>query len=235
MARMPRIEVPGIPLHVTHRGVNRCAVFVDDVDRGTYLHLLDLQFRRLDVSLHAYVLMGDHVHLLVSASACGRVSEAVRNALQSYVRGFNLRHGRTGTLWEGRFRSCLVESDRYLLSVIRYIELNPVRAGLVDDPIEFRWSSVHAHLALRVDLRVTHHPVFVALGPDRHSRASNYRQWIMQSISTDELADIRRHVYQQRALGDPRFQAMLERTLNRHVRCRSGGRPAAGQPGLAIE
>ncbi|HET7842760.1 MAG TPA: transposase [Xanthomonadales bacterium] len=225
MPRLPRIEVPGIPLHVTHRGVNRCAVFVDDVDRGTYLHLLDRQFRKRAVSMHAYVLMGDHVHLLLSAPDVGIISRAMQNAVQCYVRGFNQRHGRTGTLWEGRFRSCLVQTDSYLLSVIRYIELNPVRAGLVADPSAFRWSSVHAHLGGRMDSCVTQHPVFVALGPDRRSRAEHYREWIMQTIGDIELADIRRHLHQQRALADPRFQSMLERTLDRHVRCRNGGRP----------
>lgn len=230
MPRIARLEVPGIPLHITHRGVNRCAVFVDDVDRGTYLHLLAEQLLAHGVAMHAYVLMGNHVHMLLSAQVEGAISCVMRNAVQAYSRGFNLRHGRTGTLWEGRFKSCLVDSDRYLLSVIRYIELNPVRAGMVADPVEFRWSSARAHLGRAIDVRLTEHAVFLALGPDRRTRGQRYGKWIMQTVSDEELLDIRRHVHKQRALGDPRFQAMLERTLNRAVTCRERGRPRRDPP-----
>ena len=230
MPRAARLEVPGIPLHVTHRGVNRCATFVDDTDRGTYLHLLSERFMSLDISMHAYVLMGNHVHLLLSSPAAGSISRALQTAVQAYVRWFNLRHARTGTLWEGRFKSCLVDSDRYLLSVIRYIELNPVRAGMVADPCEFRWSSARHHLGRGIDLRITDHPVFLALGESRRARGECYASWIMQPIGEEELLDIRRHVHKQRALGDPRFQAMLERTLNRPVACRNRGRPPRERP-----
>jgi putative transposase len=141
------------------------------------------------------------------------------------VRWFNLRHRRTGTLWECRFKSCLVDSDRYLLSVVRYIEFNPVRAGLVGDPAAWRWSSVRVHLGQRVDARVRPHPVFLAFGPDRRSRGEWYAGWLTATISDAELSEIRRHVVKQRALGGERFQAMIERTLNRPAACRNQGRP----------
>jgi putative transposase len=230
MPRSARLEVPGIPLHVTHRGVNRCAVFIDDTDRATYLQLLAQALVAQQVALHAYVLMGDHVHLLLSAETRRAISRVMRNAVQCYVRWFNVRHGRTGTLWECRFKSCLVADDRYLLSVIRYIELNPVRAALVADPAQFRWSSVHAHLALRSDWRVTQHAGFLALGATLKARAENYASWLMEPISESELADIRRHVEKQRAYGDSRFQAMVERTLNRSAVCRDRGRPRKNPP-----
>jgi len=225
MPRTARLEIPGIPMHVTHRGVNRAAVFIDDIDRSTYLHLLGEALLKHSVALHAYVLMGNHVHLLLSSALAGAVSRALRNATQCYVQWFNRRHGRTGTLWEGRFKSCLVDSDRYLLTVIRYIELNPVRAAIVATPIEHRWSSVHVHLGHRRDPRLTIHPVFLSLGLDPAARAGNYATWLTQAPSEDELLEIRRHSQQQRALGDPRFQAMVERTLNRPARFRLAGRP----------
>jgi putative transposase len=228
MPRSARLEVPGIPLHVTHRGVNRCAVFVDDTDRATYLRLLSEQSLAQQVALHAYVLMGNHVHLLLSSSATGTISRALRNAVQAYVRAFNTRHGRTGTLWEGRFKSCLVDTDRYLLSVIRYIELNPVRAGMVADPAEYPWSSARFHLGRRLDPRLSCHPLFLALGADRLARGNAYATWLMDPIGDEELRDIRRHVHKQRALGDQRFRAMLKRTLNRDVSCREPGRPHSG-------
>ena len=213
-------------MHITHRGVNRAAVFIDDVDRATYLHLLGEALPRNRVALHAYVLMGNHVHLLLSSLASGAISCALRNSIQCYVQWFNRRHGRTGTLWEGRYKSCLVDSDRHLLCVIRYIELNPVRAAMVAQPTDYRWSSVHAHLALRRDPKLSIHPVFLGLGDDPELRAANYRTWLMEPVGEAELIDIRRHVRQQRALGEPRFQAMVERTLNRPAACRRPGRPS---------
>jgi putative transposase len=125
MPRRARLELPCIPLHITHRGVNRCAVFIDDEDRHHYLRLLGLFAGRNGLAVHAYVLMSNHVHLLTSSSAPGAASEALRRATQCYVQMFNQRHRRTGTLWEGRFKSCLVATDRHALSVYRYIERNP--------------------------------------------------------------------------------------------------------------
>jgi putative transposase len=226
MPRVARLEVPGVPMHITHRGVNRAAVFIDDLDRRTYLELLSASLQRQGVGLHAYVLMGNHVHLLVSASVTGATSRAMRNATQCYVQWFNRSHQRTGTLWEGRFKSCLVDSERYVLTVIRYIELNPVRALMVAEPSDFSWSSVRFHLGLQREPRLTMHPTVEALACDRASRAEIYRRWLMQPLSEDELASIRRHTSQQRALGDPRFQSMIARTLNRSVVCRERGRPS---------
>src|SRR5688572_580551 len=151
MPRLARIDVPGLPLHVVQRGVNRVRTFEDDQDRWHYLDLLDRARLKHDVAVHAYVLMSNHVHLLLSASVEGAVSAAMHRIGSAYVRMFNRRHGRVGTLWQGRFKSCLVDHDRYLLAVYRYIELNPVRAGLVAHAEQYRWSSVHGNTGRRFD------------------------------------------------------------------------------------
>ncbi len=223
--RRPRLEIAGVPLHITQRGVNRAAVFVDDADRQHFLDLLGKGLARFDIALHAYVLMGNHVHLLASAPETGLISRAMRNLGQCYVQAFNRRHGRTGTLWESRFKSCLVASDRYLLTVYRYIELNPMRAALAVHPAAYRWSSVHANLALRDDPLVTPHPVFAALGARPATRAARYRAWLHEAISAEECDAIRAHLEQERAWGDKRFQAMVEKTLNRPAAVRPRGRP----------
>lgn len=140
---------------------------------------------------------------------------------------FNARHQRSGALWQGRFNSCLVDSDRYLLTVCRYIELNSVRAAMVERPEDCRWSSVHTHLGTARDPLITPHPLYVALGPTIEARALAYRHWIEGGVSPEELADVRRYMSQQRALGDQRFQAMVEKTLNRPAVYRPGGRPKA--------
>ncbi|MCW5569411.1 MAG: transposase, partial [Dokdonella sp.] len=145
---------------------------------------------------------------------------------QAYVQAFNARHRRCGTLWQGRFKSCLVDSERYLLTVLRYIELNPVRAAMVALPEDYRWSSVHTHLGMACDPLLTRHATYMRLGSDPASRASAYREWLRQAMDVEALASIRRHLAQERALGDSRFQAMVEKALNRPAACRPRGRPA---------
>jgi putative transposase len=225
MPRQARLEIPGVSVHVTQRGVNRCAVFLDDDDRQHYLRLLLASAQQHALRIHAYVLMSNHVHLLISSDKAGTLSKAMRRVGQNYVSMFNHRHRRTGTLWEGRFKSCLVDSDRYLLTVYRYIELNPVRAAMVEIPEHYPWSSVHANLALRSDPVVTPHETFLAMAPDRAQRAETYLVWLRAGVNDDELANTRQHIKQERALGCPRFQAMAEKTLGRSVIVRRQGRP----------
>lgn len=225
MPRRPRLELPGIPLHVVQRGVNRAAVFVDDDDRGHYRALLHDHFNRQQVALHAYVLMGNHIHLLASAGAAGAISRALRNLGQCYVQAFNRRHGRTGTLWEGRFKSSLVDTQAYLLTVYRYIELNPVRAAMAAWPEDYRWSSARANLGLRHEPLVTPHPAFSAFVATASKDSTPYRDWLHAPIDTAQTEAIRMHIQQERALGQPRFQAMVAKALNRPVAVRPRGRP----------
>lgn len=225
MPRLPRLELPGIPMHVTQRGVNRCAIFLDDTDRLHYRRLLREACQRHGVAVHAYVLMDNHVHMLVCAGAAGAVGRAMRRVGQGHAQAFNARHRRSGGLWQGRYKSCLVDTDAYLLRVLRYIELNPVRAAMVSAPEQHRWSSVHAHLRRSHDPLVTLHPVYLQLGRDPDLRAAAYGQWLRLGVSDDERDAIRRHMQQERALGEPRFQAMVERALGRPASCRQRGRP----------
>jgi putative transposase len=233
MPRRPRLEIPGMPLHVTHRGVNRAATFLDEDDFVRYRHCLGDALREQGIALHAYVLMTNHVHLLVTQPERGRLSAAMRRLGQRYVPAFNRKHGRTGTLWEGRFKSCLVDCEGYLLTVHRYIELNPVRAAMVTSAEHYRWSSVHASLATADDAIVTAHPAFLSIAADQQQRGAWHREWLRQAISEDDLASIRTHLQQERALGNPIFQSMVARTLNRPVAIRPRGRPqkTADEPG----
>jgi putative transposase len=189
MPRQPRLELPGIPMHVTQRGVNRCAIFLDDDDRHHYRRLLREACNKHAVAIHAFVLMDNHVHLLLSSLAAGAVSCAMRAVGQAYVQAFNARHSRSGTLWQGRFKSCLVDSDRYLLAVLRYIELNPVRAAMVAAPEEYRWSSVHTHLGRSHDPLLTPHIVYLGLGgPTPYHVPVHTRHGCMRSLTTTNVA-----------------------------------------------
>ena len=225
MPRPLRIDIPGIPQHVVQRGNDRQPCFFDDADYLCYHTELREIARREGCFVHAYVLMTNHVHLLVSAGIAGAVSRMMQALGRRYVRAFNARYGRTGTLWEGRYKSCLVDTDRYLLACLRYIELNPVRAAIVAQPWDYRWSSVHGHLGLRADARLTPHAGYLALGCHANEREMAYRRVLMEALSDDVLADIRSHMQQERALGSPAFRSMVERALNRPVDVRAQGRP----------
>lgn len=225
MPRSPRLVLPGIPLHVIQRGVNRAALFIDDEDRHHYLRLLRNGCRKQAVAIHAFVLMGNHVHLLITPSTAEGLAPAMRQCGQNYVQYFNKRHVRSGTLLEGRFKSCLVDSDGYLLMVHRYIELNPVRAAMVAFPEEYRWSSVRVYLGLEHNPMLTPHPCYTLLGPTPQARANAYSEWLRASIQPDERERIVTYVAQERALGSPRFQDMVGRALQRSVVCRPTGRP----------
>ncbi len=186
MPRRPRLELPGIPLHVTQRGINKGAIFLDADDCYHFRRLLRKAFRDHGIALHAFVLMDNHFHLLVTPDAIGALSRAMSWVGQSYVQAFNLRHRRCGALWQGRFKSCLVQSERYLLTVMRYIELNPVRAAMVETPRDYRWSSVHTHLARARDPLITPHPLYLAMESDRYERAHAYRQWLDAGIAPED-------------------------------------------------
>ncbi len=176
--------------------------------------------------------MSNHVHLLITPTEVGGVAHAMRLLNQRYVTAFNRRHRRTGTLWESRFRSCLVDTESYLLTLYRYIDLNPVRAAMVDAPECYRWSSASANLGITTDFCITPHPLYLALGADTAERARVYGEWLRSGLADEDLAAIRSHIQQERALGSPRFQAMVAKTLNRSVAERPRGRPRkiAGRP-----
>jgi len=225
MPRRARLELSSIPMHITQRGVNRCAVFFDPGDRRHYLRLLHRAARQHEIAVHAYALMDNHVHLLTSSEAVGSTSAAMRWLGQCYAQAFNRRYGRTGTLWEGRFKSCLVECENYLLAVYRYIDLNPVRAAMADSPEQYPWSSARGNLGLWRDPILTPHAVFQSLATHGDVRRRTYRDWLLQGISQQDLDAIRASLQQEKVLGSKRFRGMVKRTLNQDATWRPSGRP----------
>lgn len=225
MARLPRLDLPGIPQHIVQRGNNRLPCFLDDGDRLRYLTLLREALLATGVQLHAYVLMDNHVHLLATPAYAGDMAQCMQRLGRQYVGQFNARHHRTGTLWEGRYKACLVDSDHYLLTCQRYIELNPVRARIIDDPAAYRWSSCAAHLGQRTRSLLSPHPAWQALGEDIRARAQAWRALLDEAIGDDALADIRRYLQQQRAWGRDAFRAMVEAKTKRFAGVRAAHRP----------
>lgn len=168
MPRQPRLDLPGVPLHVIQRGNNRSDCFRADGDRHLYLKLLGASARRHQCAVHAYVLMPNHVHLLVTPQAHGAVASMMQDLGRRYVRIFNDLYGRTGTLWEGRYKACMIDSDRYFLVCQRYIELNPVRAGLAADPAGYRWSSHRHYIHGFANAILTPHPIVQQLAKEEY-------------------------------------------------------------------
>jgi putative transposase len=225
MARLPRLDLAGIPQHVIQRGNNRNPCFFDTEDYVFYLECLNEAARTYACQVYAYVLMTNHVHLLVSSTERGGVSSLMQSLGRRYVRYINTRYQRTGTLWEGRFKSSLIDSERYFLACACYIALNPVRVGLVTDPAAYRWSSYHRYAYGRGDTWLAEHACYLALGPDPSARQVAYRALCAQAIPPQELEGIRRSVNRSGALGDESFQAAIEVALGRRVRPAKPGRP----------
>lgn len=191
MPRQARLVVPGVALHVIQRGNNRQTCFRSDNDFLLYLlHLRELTSKH-GCAIHAYCLMTNHVHLLVTPSAEHALALLMRDLGQRYVQYFNRAYGRTGTLWEGRYRSCITESVSYVLACYRYIELNPVRAGLADSPGRYAWSSYRANSGNGEDRLLTEHPEYARLGSDLASRQNAYRGLFESTIGPNLLACIR--------------------------------------------
>lgn len=226
MARLPRLTIPGYPHHVIQRGNNRQTIFMDDEDRRYFLALLQETAAQFAVAVHAYVLMDNHFHLLLTPQTDKGVPQLMQAVGRRYVRYFNDRHRRTGTLWEGRYRSTLIQADRYLLACMVYIDLNPVRAGMVVKAGEFPWSSYAHYIGEKTDPLITPHPLFWNLGNTPFSRESAYGALVQAGVNPSRQSDLTQSVLAGWALGEDGFIRDLQKQTLRRLSKSSAGRPA---------
>lgn len=217
MARLSRICIPGISQHVIQRGNNRQICFASDEDFAVYAHWLDEYAKKFDVAIHAWVFMTNHVHLLMTPSSGDGVSRLMQSLGRSYVRYFNKTYRRSGTLWEGRFKSSVIDSEHYLLLCQRYIELNPVRAGMVDLPEEYVWSSYHANALGKPTKIWTPHPAYIELAGAVSDRLEAYRSLFRTHIDIDTVKEIQSATNQGMALGSERFKREVAKLAGRRV------------------
>lgn len=225
MARLPRLTVPGYPHHVIQRGNNRQTIFVDDTDREFMLALLSEHAPVCRVAIHAYVLMGNHLHLLVTPEIADGLLKLMQAVGRRYVRHFNDRHRRTGTLWEGRYRSTVIDTERYLLACMAYIDLNPVRAGLVALARDYSWSS-HAHyIGQRQDRLVTPHALWWTLGNTPFAREAAYADMVHAGLSVAQQTALTDATLRGWALGSDVFVAQLQAHTERRTGPQRPGRP----------
>jgi putative transposase len=226
MARRPRLTVPGIPWHIIQRGNNRDACFYADDDYQCYLDTLQELATHVGCSIHAYVLMSNHVHLLLTPKEEDSAAQLMKHLGQRYVQYVNRTYRRSGTLWEGRFRSCLTQSEEYVLMCYRYIELNPVRANMVSHPRDYRWSSFLANGEGNTDPLLTSHPEYLRLGRTGLERQIAYRSLFRSNLDPERLRAIRDATNGNFVLGGKRFQKDIALRLKRRVTPGKSGRPA---------
>jgi putative transposase len=226
MPRRSRLMLPGVPVHIVHRGNNKQPCFREEQDKTFYLVHLARLLRQTGCALHAYCLMTNHVHFLVSSKASGSCSRLMKGIAQLHTQYINRTYGRSGTLWEGRFRSCLVQTEEYVLACYRYIEANPVRAGLCHHPGDYPWSSYGHNADGANDPLVTPHDEYMRLACDADSRRSNYRELFESLLPAGKLDEIRKATNGNFVLGDASFRAELEARTGRRVAPGSPGRPA---------
>ena len=228
MARLPRYVIPGQPQHIIQRGNNRQAIFAADADYQYFRDALVEAAGKHGLAIHAYVWMTNHIHLLATPENDDSISKVFQSVGRKYVQYFNFSYRRSGTLWEGRYRATVVDSEHYLLTLMRYIELNPVRAGMVAHPRDFPWSS-YAFDALdetgpNSDW-LTPHREYLRLGRNAADRQSAYRQLFRAAISANDLKEIRECTHKGWALGSERFKAQIESLTQRRAVSKGVGRP----------
>lgn len=225
MARLPRLDVIGVPQHVIQLGNNKQACFFASMDYRLYLRYLESAAKKYHCAIHAYVLMTNHVHLLATGHSKGALSSMMQNLGRRYVRYINTAYQRTGTLWEGRFKSSLIDSERYLMTCYRYIELNPVRAQMVSQPNDYRWSSHACNAYAHNDPRITHHERYQSLGKTEKQRCMAYLDLFNEPLSNNDLVAITSHANRCRALGSEYFLRELELHVGiefAHIRQKEG-------------
>jgi putative transposase len=230
MARLPRLVVPNQPHHVIQRGVDSQPIFRDADDYVAFLRWLREAARQFKVAVHAYVLMPDHLRLLLSPAddlGLGRMMQWIG---RHYVPYFNHKYGRSGTLWQGRYKATVVEPEKYFMLCSRYIELNPVRAGMVPAAADYPWSSYAHHAGTKADPLVTDHVLFWALGNTPFDREAAYKALVEQGLSQADEQALAQATTKGWALGTDKFKARLEKTISRRVSPAKRGRRPNSQP-----
>jgi len=224
MPRRPRVNLIGFPQHIVQRGHNRAATFFGDEDYHCYLHWLKDAAAKYGCDIHAYALMTNHVHLLLSPRHADAITRLMQSLGRRYAQYLNRTYKRSGSVWEGRFKASVIQAEEYLLTCYRYIELNPVTAGMIDDPGQYRWTSYRWHGLGEVNPLITDHPLYLALASEAEQRRSAYRSLFRAHLDEEALSDIRKAVDQGRPLGNERFREQVEAALGKRLTPKPRGR-----------
>ena len=225
MPRKPRYYIPDIPAHIIHRGINHQDCFFAQDDYQTYLQYLGRACKYFRCYLHAYALMTNHVHILMTPTTEDGVSRVMHSVGCRYGRYINMVYRRTGTLWGGRHKASLVQNHYYLFTCYKYIESNPVRAGMVNHPRDYPWSSYQLNAEGAANPIIQAHPNYISLGNNDTERQTIYCDLFREGLEDSELKAIRNAINQEMPFGNERFKLMIEAILGRRIRCNQRGRP----------
>ncbi len=225
MARLPRLTLAGYPHHIILRGNNRQAIFMDSADFQRMLALLQAHAQDQQVQIHAYVLMSNHLHLLLTPLQNDSLPKMMQAVGRSYVLYFNKRHGRSGTLWEGRYRSTLIQTERYLLACMAYIDLNPVRASMVVQAADYLWSSHGHYIGRQNEAWLSPHPLYWEMGNTPFAREAAYAAMVQSGIAQKQQQALTSSALSGWALGEDAFVEGLQKQTPRRVNVAKAGRP----------
>lgn len=231
MARLPRLTLPGYPHHVIQRGTNRQRVFFKDADRVFFLEVLYQAARQHQVAVHGYVLMDNHFHLIVTPQTEHSLSKTMQALGRHYVRYFNDAYERSGTLWQGRYQSTVIQSEAYLMACMVYCDLNPVRAGMVMQPQHYPWSSHLHYIGAKTDRLITPHALFWGLGNTPFAREAAYAELVRAGVEASRMRSITDAVVHGWVLGEASFLQGLQKKTQRRVLKGKPGRPSKQQIG----
>jgi putative transposase len=228
MPRKPRFIIPDVPVHIVQRGHSRDPVFFEDADYLAYLSWLKTGTERYHCAIHAYVLMTNHIHILATPRDTDSITRMMQYVGRHYVPYINHTYGTSGSIWEGRYKASLVQDEQYLLTCMRYIELNPVRADMVRSPAHYRWSSYRANGQGKVDPLVTPHTIYLSLSKNIEQRCEAYKELFKAHLDENDLSDIRSSLQTGTPLGNHLFKQKIESRLGLNVGQAKRGRPFKG-------
>lgn len=232
MPRKPRFFLPDVPVHIVQRGHSREPVFYEDSDYSAYLHWVEEAIDRYHCVIHAYVLMTNHIHFLVTPQVRQGVSQMMQHIGRRYVPYINHTYGTSGSIWEGRFKASLIHDEEYLFTCMRYIELNPVRANMISNPGQYRWSSFRHNAQGKENKLITPHALYQRLGKVKYERCEAYKALFKAHIELDDLKDIRTSLQTGTPLGNDYFREKIEKKLKTKVGQARRGRPDGPLKGI---
>jgi putative transposase len=225
MARLQRVVLPGYPLHMMVRGHNSQDIFTTDEEKKSYLESLKDAAREYGLAIHAYALMPNHVHVLATPKTILSASKVMQSIGRRYAQLFNQAHGSSGTVWEGRFKSCLIDPEAYFLLVQKYIEQNPVRAGLVQKPEEWAWSSYRHHAGSETIPWISDHPSYWAIANTPFERQMAWQKTVLEPLGSNDIEKVSKHLSYGWPLGSDVFLKQLASKTSRPLQPRLAGRP----------
>jgi len=225
MPRLPRPVADGLVYHALNRGNNRAVVFADAADFAAFLQALRQTRRRYPFRLYGYCLMSNHFHLVLQPADGQCISRILQSLTVAHTWRYHRRHSTSGHVWQGRFQSPVIQEDEHLLTVLRYVEANPLRAGMVADAADYPWSSYRAHGLGRADDLLSEAPVWATLGPTDAARQACWRRWVHTPLTERELAAVRRAVVSGRPYGADGWVTATAQRLGITLTSRPRGRP----------